>query len=187
VLRQLKYALTNEILRRTSHVGELTMADAVSPTVEPRLDYLMTLLAELDPPQLVGEATRIVNVTGGWVKGPRISGKIIGPAGDWLRALPTGGRRIDARLTIVTDDNQLIYTSYNGIIKHSDASAEKAARGEVVRPADGVYFVAAPTYHTSSERYAWINDIQAIALMTEVKPSAPGRYVKYDVFTVHCA
>ena len=163
------------------------MAEAVSPTVEPRLEYLMTLQGELDPPQLVDEATRIVNVNGGWVKGPRISGKVIGPAGDWLRPLPSGGRRIDARLTVLTDDDQLIYTSYNGVIKHSEASAEKAARGEIVRPADGVYFVAAPTYHTSSEKYAWINDIQAIALMIEVQFSARRRYIKYDVFTVRCA
>jgi hypothetical protein len=66
---------------RQDNVGELRMAEVVGPTVEPRLEYLMTLLGEHDPPQLVDEATRIVNVKGGWVKGPRISGMIIAPAG----------------------------------------------------------------------------------------------------------
>jgi Protein of unknown function (DUF3237) len=76
------------------------------------------------------------------------------------------------RLTIQTDDNQLVYTTYNGIIKHSTSSAEKAARAEVVRPSDGVYFIAAPTHYTSSVKYAWINDVQAIAFLIECS-SAP--------------
>jgi hypothetical protein len=45
------------------------------------------------------------------------------------------------------------------------------------------YFVTAPTFQTSSTKYAWLNGVQAIAKMVEVK-AGDGGYVKYDVFVV---
>ena len=41
----------------------------------------------------------------------------------------------------------------------------------------------APTFQTSSEKYAWLNGVQAVGKMVEVKVGAGG-YVKYDVFIV---
>jgi hypothetical protein len=45
-----------------------TSEDAMAQTTQIALEYLMTIHAELDPPQLVA-GTRVVNVTGGWADG----------------------------------------------------------------------------------------------------------------------
>lgn len=45
------------------------------------------------------------------------------------------------------------------------------------------YFITAPTFQTSSEKYAWLNSVQAINKVVEVK-IGEGGYVKYDVFII---
>lgn len=56
-------------------------------------------------------------------------------------------------------------------------------KGEVLTDKDILYFVTAPTFQTSSEKYAWLNGVQAVGKMVELKAGAGG-YVKYDVFVV---
>jgi hypothetical protein len=91
--------------------------------------------------------------------------------------------RLDVRLTLKTDDGALVYITYNGVLKESPASEAKASRGEVLTSKDVVYFVTAPTFETSAPQYAWLNDVQAVAKMVELK-EGDGGYVKYDVFIV---
>src|SRR5579871_586269 len=105
--------------------GEQTMGQMA----QLKFEYLMTLHADLDPPQAIDSACLIFNVPGGWAEGPRINGKLVGPAADWLQILPSGVWRLDVQGTILTDDGALIYTSYNGVITHSEASAAKLASG----------------------------------------------------------
>jgi len=144
-------------------------------------EYLMTLYAPLNTPQAIDESLVIYGVPqGGWVEGPKISGTLIGPGGDWLQVLPDGTARLDVRATIETDDGALIYISYNGVIRGTESSQSKQQNGEVVKPED-LYFVVAPTMRTSSEKYAWLNHVQCIGKMVELK-SGDGAYVKYDIF-----
>jgi hypothetical protein len=42
-------------------------------------EYIMTLCAEMDPPQRIDEMLSIFNVTGGWAKGPKINATVIQP------------------------------------------------------------------------------------------------------------
>ena len=44
----------------------------MAQTTEIKLEYLMTLHADLDPPQPIDTASLIFNVRGGWVEGPKI-------------------------------------------------------------------------------------------------------------------
>jgi hypothetical protein len=81
-------------------------------TAQIGLEYLMTAHADLDPPHLIDAGSRIVNVREGWVEGPNIKARIIAPGADWLQPLVSGVTRIDVRLTMRTDDEQLIYMSY---------------------------------------------------------------------------
>jgi hypothetical protein len=157
---------------------------AVAQTVPIKTEYLMTYVAPLDAPIGVDGSLQVFNVKpGGWVKGPKINGTCVSPAGDWLRTMPSGVFRLDVRAVIRTDDGAAIYVSYNGILQHSRESLEKLARGEVLTDKDVPYFVTAPTFQTSSEKYAWLNGVQAVGKMVEVKAGAGG-YVKYDVFIV---
>jgi hypothetical protein len=161
-------------------LGSAYAQQAAAPTLE----YLMSYKALLEPPTPVDSSLLIVNVKpGGWVKGPRISGKFVAPGADWLRIMPSGVLRLDVRASIVTDDNQVIYLSYAGIAVHSKESAAKAERGEVVTWKDVQYFITAPTFQTSSEKYAWLNGVQAVNKGVEFKLGEDG-YVIYDVYIV---
>jgi hypothetical protein len=111
-----------------------------------------------------------------------MNGTIIQPAADWLRIMPAGNVRLDVRLTLRTDDDHLIYVAYNGIISHTKESFDKLMRSEVLT-SDDFYFITAPTMQTASEKYAWVNHIQAVGKVVEVK-AGEGSYVKYDLFMV---
>jgi len=155
----------------------------LAQSTEISAEYLMTLHAPLDSPQVIDESLLIFNVIdGGWVKGPEIEGKLIAPGGDWLQLLSDGTLRIDVRLTIETDDGALIYLSYNGVARRTEESISKRERGEVVESED-MYFITAPTMRTSSERYSWLNHVQCIGKMIRSK-SGDGALVEYDIFIV---
>jgi len=147
-------------------------------------EYLMTYMLPVDPPIPIDASMLIANLRpGGWVKGPRISGKFIAPGGDWLRVMPSGALRLDVRAVIQTDDNAFIFIAYNGIVQHSKESAERLSKGELLTTKDIPYLVTAPTLQTSSEKYAWLNSVQLINKLVEVK-LGEGGYIKYDVFIV---
>ena len=157
---------------------------ALAQTTAIKTEYLMTYVAQLDPPYPIDNSLVIVNVKpGGWAKGPKISGTFIPPGGDWLRVLPSGALRLDVRATLKTDDGALIYITYNGIIQHSAESADKMNKGELLTAKDIPYFITAPTFETSSEKYAWLNSVQLVNKMVELK-LGEGGYVKYDVFVL---
>ncbi|MEO8005112.1 MAG: DUF3237 domain-containing protein [Betaproteobacteria bacterium] len=157
---------------------------AKAQTTAIKTEYLMTYMAQLDAPYPIDSSLVIVNVKpGGWAKGSKISGTFIPPGGDWLRVLPSGALRLDVRATLKTDDGALIYITYNGIIQHSAESADKLNKGELLTAKDIPYFIAAPTFETSSEKYAWLNSVQLAIKMVELK-LGEGGYVKYDVFVL---
>jgi hypothetical protein len=55
-------------------------------------------------------------------------------------------------------------------------------KGEVLTSKDH-YFVTAPTMQTSAEKYAWLNHVQCVGKIVEVKVGA-GSFVKYDIYIV---
>lgn len=157
---------------------------APAQTTSIKAEYLMTYVALLEPPYAVDDTLLVVNVKpGGWAKGPNISGSFIPPGADWLRIMPSGVLRLDVRATLKTDDGALLYITYNGIAQHSQESFERLNRGETLKAGEMPYFVTAPTFQTSSEKYAWLNGVQAIGKFVEFKPGEGG-YVKYDVFVI---
>ena len=162
----------------------MTAKDGLQPSTQISTEYLMTYVAPLDPPMAIDDGMMIVNVRpGGWVRGPNINGKFVSPGADWLRIMPSGVLRLDVRGLIETDDGAYIYLSYNGIIKNSEESAARLNNGELMTDRDIPYFIAAPTFQTASEKYAWLNDIQTVNKMTEIQ-FGPEGYVKYDVFLI---
>jgi len=129
--------------------------------------HLFTLTA--DVPTIVdlgatpAGARRIATVTGGSFKGERLSGTIqAAPGGDWLLVRPDGATVLDVRLTLETDDRQLIYMTYRGI-RHGPAQVlARLAKGEAVDPAS-YYFRTTPAFETAAPKYDWLNRIVAVA------------------------
>jgi hypothetical protein len=161
----------------TSH----TLAQEAKPSVDIRTEYLMTIEAKLGSRVAVGQRV-IVDVLGGTVRGPRLKGSIVTPAGDWVLVMPDGSSRLDVRFTIKTDENEFVFVEYSGISVPTKEAQERLAKGEAVTDADGYgYFIITPRFMTTSAKYAWLNEIQAVGKMVSVQR---GVAIKYDVFAV---
>jgi hypothetical protein len=163
-----------------SRLGDFIAEAYAAPTTSIQTEYLMTLRGSLEPAQVIDSSRVAVNVPGGVVEGPRLKGKILPPAGDWGYILPSGVFRLDVSATIQTDDGEIIYVSYNGIWQRSKEVNDKFNNGETITSTD-CYFFSAPTFQTKSEKYGWLNGVQAIGKMVEIKR---GDHITYDIFVV---
>jgi len=129
--------------------------------------HLFTLTAEVPNIADLGATPlgtrRIANVTGGTFKGERLSGKILSaPGGDWILVRPDGATILDVRVTLETDDRELIYMTYRGV-RHGPADVmARLARGESVDPAS-YYFRTTPVFETAARKYDWLNRIVSVA------------------------
>ena len=139
------------------------MSDITSLPVE----FLCHIHATLNPPIVVPggpQGTRvIVRVTGGTVTGPRINGTVEDLGADWLTMRADGTAQLDVRIVINTDDGASISVTYKGIMS-PDADGKPR-------------IITSPLFETGDERYAWLTQIQAIAI------GAPGQnVVDYDIY-----
>ena len=171
------YTLLLLALSFTSFMGQ-TQAQTTQISTE----YLMTVYIPTERKAIDSGLTVVNILPGGWVKGPRISGKIIPPGGDWIRTMPSGALRLDVRLTIETDDGAQIYMTYGGVVVGSKEAGEALARGDVLNDKGMPYFITTPQFQTSAEKYNWMNQIQAVGKMAELKRAKNDAYVKYDIF-----
>ncbi|MEX0960752.1 MAG: DUF3237 domain-containing protein [Burkholderiales bacterium] len=106
---------------------------------------------------------RIATVTGGKFEGERLRGTVQAtPGGDWILVRPDGATVLDVRLTLETDDQQLIYMTYRGL-RHGPADVmARLAKGEAVDPSS-YYFRTTPAFETAAKKYDWLNRIIAVA------------------------
>jgi hypothetical protein len=154
---------------------------AQTPTVSVETEYRATVEALLEPAQSAGSHV-IVNVsTGGAVRGPKINGTFVPPAGDWLTVMPDGSLRLDVRATIKTDDGEIILVTYSGAIANNKEVMDRFNNGEVITSKDGWYFITAPQFTTGSKKYEWLNQIQAVGKLVSIQR---GVKIKYDWFIV---
>ena len=147
------------------------------------LEHLMTLHAPIaGAPQRIDETLTIFHSDSGTVEGPRIKGRILAPTADWLRTMPDGSLRVDARMSIATDDGAQIHVQYGGVIAIAPSDFARMAAGETLG-ADEMHFVTAPLFQTGDQRYAWLNRTQAIGKAVALKGGAGG-FVRYELFAV---
>lgn len=131
-----------------------------------RLEYLCTYRADLKPPVSVGAGPfgvrQIFDVTGGQLEGPRLKGRLLASGGDWLLAAPDGSARLDVRGTFETNDGALIYVQYYGVAVLTDQVQQAMAAGKPTDYGDA-YFMTQPRFETGDPRYAWLNQVVAVA------------------------
>lgn len=94
--------------------------------------------------------------------------------------MPSGMIRLDVRAAIQTDDGAVVFMSYNGVIQCSKEQGDRLNAGQELKAGD-CHFVTAPTFETKSEKYGWLNAVQAIGKMVSIKR---GDHVDYDLFAV---
>jgi len=135
-------------------------------SVEPSLQFLYTSRIEIDPPLMVGQSPkgerRIINITGGAFKGPRLSGRVLPGGADWQVIRRDGITEVVAQYTIETHDSALIYI-YNQGLRHGPSEVmARLAAGEDVDPAE-YYFRTTPVFETGAPAYAWLNGVVSVA------------------------
>ena len=153
-------------------------AGAGEPSTSVQTEYLMTLHVPLAPPLAIDQSLLVIGAStpGGWVEGPRIKGKLVGPAGDWLRVMPSGVLRQDVRGTIQTDTNDLIFMSYNSAIQCSKEQMDRLNAGEELKTGD-CYFITAPTLVPieKKESIRWLENLKQSTELLDVRLSLTAR------------
>ncbi|MDX2378688.1 MAG: DUF3237 domain-containing protein [Acidimicrobiia bacterium] len=124
------------------------------------------------------QGTRVVaNVTGGWARGERISGSIVGAGADWALIGSDGFNRLDVRAQIQTDDGAVLYVSYTGLLEMNEAVQQALSGAE--SQYDDAYFRTTPLIETGHPDYTWVNTTLFVARGRFVENG-----VEYEVFRV---
>jgi hypothetical protein len=149
---------------------------------EIKTEFLFKITLEVPSIVNLGETPyggrRIAQIAAGVFEGPKLKGRTLPGGGDWLLLRRDGVLQLDVRLILETDDKQLIYMTYKGFRHGPKDVIDRLNRGESVDPSL-YYFRSTPYFETSSEKYAWLNGICAIATGSR---SATGP--SYEVFQV---
>jgi hypothetical protein len=121
---------------------------------ELRSEFLLELSAELDDAQMLGDTPlgtrRILYMKGGSFCGPRLRGRILPGGGDWVLLRRDGVAQLDIRLTLATDDDELVYVSCDGIFDIAPETRQRILQGADVDPSE--YYFCAPVSNPSAVR-----------------------------------
>jgi hypothetical protein len=126
----------------------------------PRLDLMFRASVAVAPPRALGLTPlgerRIIDIAGGEVSGPKLSGRILPGGADWQIVRTDGVAVLEARYTIEAADGGLIYVQNFGY-RHGPADViARIMHGEIVDP-QLYYFRAAPVFETGAPQYDWLN------------------------------
>jgi Protein of unknown function (DUF3237) len=120
---------------------------------------LMTLRLATSATQDVGSTPQgtltIFPVTGGSFEGERLRGQVLAGGGDWVTAHADGTLTLDLRVTLETDDGELIHMTFTGV--RDDANH---------------YFRTAPRFEAASPKYAFLNRLLAVG-SAELRSEGP--------------
>jgi hypothetical protein len=143
---------------------------------------IFTIHAELDAIINLGRTPygerRIIGISGGTVRGPKLNGRIVPGGADWQIIRIDGAADIQARYAIETDTGARILVSSDGLRHGPAAVMERLARGDSVDPAQ-YYFRTAMRFETADPSVDWLNRILAVA-----RGQREARAVRLDVYEV---
>ena len=149
-------------MSETTERGELPQA-LLQVRTRPLFQMSLTVGEMLAVGETPGGNRRVGLVTGGWFRGDRLSGEVLGGGSDWQSLRSDGSTQLDVRLHLKTDDGALILMRYQGL-RHGPAELmQRLASGETVDPA-AYYFRINPMFETASDTYGWLNRILAVGM-----------------------
>ena len=147
---------------------------------EIKTEFLFTIALEVEVLNLGDTpygSRRVGRFGAGSFEGPKLRGTVL-PGGAWMLLRRDDALEIEVRITLETDDQQQIYTSWKGFRHGPKEVIDRLNRGEIVDP-ETYYFRTTPYFETSSEKYDWMNRICSIATGSR---KASGR--TFEVFQV---
>lgn len=105
---------------------------------------------------------RVINILGGSVKGPRLSGTILPGGADWQIIRADGAAHIEACYTIRADGGGDVLVTSEGIRHGPPEVLAALARGDTVDPSL-YYFRTVMRFETGEKSLDWMNRILALA------------------------
>jgi uncharacterized protein DUF3237 len=125
----------------------------------PGLRFAFAIKARVAPIQDLGQTARghrrIIDILGGEVHGPRLSGEILPGGADWQIVRPDGTIEVVARYTIKSAEGALIYVQNEGLRVASPEILARMSRGELV-PFDSYHFRTVPRFETAEPSLKWL-------------------------------
>ena len=159
-------ALLNKILRILAFVTLSNKATAQNILADPKLEFAFEAVITLDSVQDLGITTygkrRIIPITGGTFEGPNMKGTIVAGGADWQTVRTDGTADLEARYTLKTDDNALIYIQNKGIRIGKPEVLARLAKGEKVNPSE-YYMRTTATFEVAEGKYSWLTKSVVVA------------------------
>jgi Protein of unknown function (DUF3237) len=128
---------------------------------------------------------RVSNIAGGRFEGPKMRGEILRSGADWAeQGFDAGGQAtsmLDVRSLWRSDTGALVHVIYGGRVVVPASIFETfrdLSRVESLSATD-YYFRTLPSFQTSDERLAWLNNIVAVGLGRRTK-----RGVQYKIYEI---
>jgi hypothetical protein len=90
------------------------------------------------------------------LEGPEIHARLAAPGMDWLRLGTDGFWRPNVRAAFKTDDEQIIWLHYSGLVQQTDAFKAAATANRETQWGDQ-YMRLALRFDTGAPRYYWLN------------------------------
>ena len=144
--------------------------------------HLMTLVLEVEEPQVISGTPigtrRIVYVSGGRFDGAQLTGMVLPGGGDWILERVDGSFQLDVRITLLTEDREMIYMTYRGIRHATDDVMARLNSGEAVGE-DEYYLRASAFFETGADKYSWLNRVVSVA--TGYRPPEGPVYEVFEV------
>jgi hypothetical protein len=150
-----------EILGSALVLSSMGGAQAADRSPRLRTEFAFEAIVTVDAPLVVGSSTRglrrVVPITGGTVKGPRLNGRVLPGGADWQVVQPDGVLDVEAKYTLEADDRTLIMVTNKGMRHGPKQIIDKLTRGEAVDPSQ-YYFRTSAQFEVSNEsKHAWLN------------------------------
>lgn len=125
----------------------------------PALRFAFAIKARVAPIQDLGQTARghrrIIDILGGEVHGPRLTGEILPGGADWQIVRPDGTIEVVARYTIRSATGALIYVQNEGLRVASPDILARMSKGALV-PFDSYHFRTAPRFETAEPSLKWL-------------------------------
>ncbi len=124
------------------------------PQLEHVCDLAVTIASPVEVGQTVAGQRRMIPITGGVVKGPRLNGKVLAGGADFQLILAGGTQaHLDARYVIELDDGTRVFVQNTALRVASLENSQRIMRGEPVNPAE-IYFRCQPQLEAAGEQWA---------------------------------
>tara|TARA_S200000501_G_scaffold377787_1_gene437464 strand:- start:379 stop:945 length:567 start_codon:yes stop_codon:yes gene_type:complete len=111
-------------------------------------------------------------------------GKLVSPCADFGEFKTSLSINLGVRCSITMDDGSYLYIYYGGKMIMDEKADQLMKEDKTLKPGNGLsYWISSPQIRTTSEKYAYMNDIQLIGKGSEAKFTPPTT-VTYNLYKV---